>query len=474
MAPVTQDPSLADVRVVGRYALHREIASGGMATVHVGRLLGPAGFSRTVAIKRLHENFAKDPEFVAMFMDEARLAARIQHPNVVPIIDVVAADGELLLIMDYIQGESLSRLNRATIATQGCLDPKLAARVMCDVLNGLHAAHEARNERGEHLGLVHRDVSPQNILVGIDGLARIIDFGVAKAVGRISSTRDGQVKGKVGYMAPDIISGGPPDRRTDVYSAAVVMWELLAGERLFKQTDVALMFEVIEGKVRPPSHVHESVPATLDSIVLKGLSKSPADRFATALEMAEAIESAVTPATMRDVSCWVDEMAKSALEQRARHVAVVESSSYDSIQVVGAKKHPSETSSAYLTGQPLDPPTLTSSTLSTRQAGLTSGRARLVGILLALACVAAIVFALVLRKSDGSGSTIHAAPAVSSSTVSADSAPSASAASVPAPADTASAPMPESSGRSKPALGASKIVAPASTTQSKKSKDYGF
>src|SRR5262245_3092434 len=179
-------------RVVGRYALYGEIASGGMATVHFERLLGPVGFSRTVAIKRLHPQFAKDPEFVSMFLDEARLAARIRHPNVVATLDVVATKGELFLVMEYVQGESLSRLARAVMARGENLPPRIVASIMCGVLHGLHAAHEARDQRGEPLGIVHRDVSPQNVLVGIDGTARVVDFGVAKASGRHQSTRKGK------------------------------------------------------------------------------------------------------------------------------------------------------------------------------------------------------------------------------------------------------------------------------------------
>src|SRR4051794_3762977 len=148
----------APLRVVGRYALYDPIAAGGMATVHLGRLLGPVGFSRTVAIKRSHPEFAEDPEFVSMFLDEARLAARIRHPNVVPTLDVVALEGELFLVMDFIQGESLSKLLRACKAKETRVPRSVACAIMVGVLSGLHAAHEAKNERGEPLNLVHRDV----------------------------------------------------------------------------------------------------------------------------------------------------------------------------------------------------------------------------------------------------------------------------------------------------------------------------
>jgi len=202
-----QPPSEKAVRVVGRYALYAEIAAGGMATVHFGRLLGPVGFSRTVAIKRLHPQFAKDPEFVSMFLDEARLAARIRHPNVVPTLDVVATQGELFLVMDYVQGESLSRLIRAARERGHRIPPRIVSSILTGALHGLHAAHEAKNERGEPLNIVHRDISPQNVLVGSDGVPRVLDFGVAKAAGRVQTTREGQLKGKLAYMAPEQIGG---------------------------------------------------------------------------------------------------------------------------------------------------------------------------------------------------------------------------------------------------------------------------
>src|SRR5262249_31938202 len=162
----------------------------GMAAVYLARMRGALGFARTVAIKRLHANIARDPEFVAMLLDEARLAARIQHPNVVSTLDVVSDGDELFLVMDYVSGEPLSQLVAGARPPLG-----VASAIAFDMLNGLHAAHEAISERGEPLGIVHRDVSPQNLLVGVDGVARVADLGVAKAAARLTTTRDGRVKG---------------------------------------------------------------------------------------------------------------------------------------------------------------------------------------------------------------------------------------------------------------------------------------
>jgi len=336
-------PSQPDgnVRVIGRYALYGPLAAGGMATVHFGRLLGPVGFSRTVAIKRLHAQFAQDPEFVSMFLDEARLAARIRHPNVVPTLDVVATDGELFLVMDYVAGESLARLAR-TFADRGTRMPfRIASAIMAGVLHGLHAAHEAKDERGMALGIVHRDVSPQNVLVGTDGVAKILDFGVAKAAGRSQTTREGQIKGKLAYMPPEQLRGMPVTRGTDIYAAGVVLWELVTGQRLFSgDNEGVIVAKVLHGDVQSPSSVLAEKGARLtgdevaalprlERILFRALAATPEERFATAKEMAVELERAVPPATSSDVGEWVEVHAHVVLEQRAVRVAEIESGATD-------------------------------------------------------------------------------------------------------------------------------------------------
>jgi eukaryotic-like serine/threonine-protein kinase len=321
----------AHVEVIGRYALYGEIASGGMASIHYGRLIGPAGFSRTVAIKRLHRQFASDPEFVAMFLDEARLAARIRHPNVIQVLDVAAIDRELVLVMDYVHGESLARILRAC-QTRGARPPlPIVSAVLIDTLRGLHAAHEARDDRGESLGLVHRDVSPQNVLVGQDGLTRVLDFGIAKAAGRAQNTRDGQLKGKLGYMAPEQLVGTSQTitRRTDIYAAGVVLWEALTLERLYSGDEPAsLIARIVTGPPPlPPSSRVPSLPRVLDDIVGRALDRDPEARYATALELAEALEHAVRPASVVEVSRWVGETVGAQLELRNQSLAEIESDS---------------------------------------------------------------------------------------------------------------------------------------------------
>jgi len=309
---------------VGRYVLYDEIAAGGMATVHLGRLRGPVGFARTVAIKRLHPNCARDPEFVAMFLDEARLAARIRHPNVVSTIDVVSHDDELFLVMEYIAGEALSRLIRPTRDVGRPVPVALALAIVADVLHGLHDAHEARDENGAPLNIVHRDISPHNVMVGRDGVARVLDFGIAKAASRITTTRDGQLKGKVAYMAPEQLLQRPVDRRTDVFAASIVLWEALTGERLFYDEDVgSMMARVLHGNIPRPSEKVPGLPAALDAIVMRGLSRDPEARFPTAKDMASALEE-LGPARALQVGAWVESLAGPALSKRAERLAAIE------------------------------------------------------------------------------------------------------------------------------------------------------
>jgi serine/threonine-protein kinase len=315
------------VVTVGRYALHHEIASGGMAVVHIGRLLGPVGFARTVAIKRLHPHLARNPEFVAMFLDEARLAARIRHPNVVSTLDVVATEGELFVVMEYVPGDALARLLHAAREQREPVPLAVAASVMVDVLHGLHAAHEASDERGQPLGLVHRDVSPHNVLVGTDGAAHLIDFGIAKAAGRAQVTREGQLKGKLAYMAPEQLKGGAGkvDRRADIFGASVVFWEVLTGQRLFDGEDEGEIYgKVLRADVVRPSKVAGGDRDRADAIVLRGLARNPDKRFPTARAMALAIEETLPLAPASQVGQWATRLGGDVLADRARRIAEVE------------------------------------------------------------------------------------------------------------------------------------------------------
>jgi serine/threonine-protein kinase len=328
MGAESQESQPGAGRQIGRYVLFDEIATGGMATVHLGRLVGAIGFSRTVAIKRLHPQFAKDDDFVAMFMDEARLAARIRHPNVVPTLDVVSTQGELFLVMEYVQGESLSRLVKKCIARGQLVPAPVIAWIMCGVLDGLHAAHDAKSEQGEPLHLVHRDVSPQNILIGVDGIPRLLDFGVAHAQHRSQTTHQGQVKGKIAYMSPEQLQRDDIDRRSDIYAAGVVLWEALTGQRLFQGANEGrLVAQIMAGEIVPPSEAVNGRGRELDAVCLKALMKNPDDRFQTAREFARAIEHVIKMSTPSAVGEWVDSLASDVLAGRADRIAEIESRS---------------------------------------------------------------------------------------------------------------------------------------------------
>ncbi|MBI5534825.1 MAG: serine/threonine protein kinase [Deltaproteobacteria bacterium] len=310
---------------IGRYLLFDSIAAGGMATVHLGRLIGSSGFSRVVAIKRLHGHLTQDPSFVSMLLDEARLVARVRHPNVVPVLDVADLPGELCLVMEYVDGEPVSSLVRAQSARGVPMPLPVAASIMVGALMGLHAAHDATSESGAALGIVHRDVSPQNIMVGRDGLSRVLDFGIAYAAERIQVTRDGQIKGKLAYMAPEQVMGSKVDRRTDVYAAGVVCWELLTGRRLFAGENTAHTMRLItDGTPMPPSQVVSTLSPEIDALVMRALSKDAAQRFATAADMSTAIESATDLASQQEVSRWVNDIAGASLAARAAKVVRIE------------------------------------------------------------------------------------------------------------------------------------------------------
>lgn len=332
-------PAGQPLLTVGRYTLFGEIAKGGMATVHFGRMCSLGGFSKTVAIKRMRKDIALDPEFVAMFLDEARLAARIEHPNVVATLDVVADSGEVFLVMEYVKGETLARLARATEARGLTVPVSVAASVICGALNGLHAAHEAVGESGQPLGIVHRDVSPQNVLVGEDGVTRITDFGIAKAETRLQVTQDGQMKGKLGYMAPEQLGHGGAriDRRVDLFTAAIVFWEMLAGRRLFlAETPAETIGNILTGASPPLRGIRDDVPEELDRIIAGALSRDASLRPATADAFAIAIEEAVDHrmASPRVVGNWVMSLAGTTLESRNRYVREIESLA--SMQTPGA------------------------------------------------------------------------------------------------------------------------------------------
>ncbi|NUP10925.1 MAG: protein kinase [Polyangiaceae bacterium] len=285
---------------IGRYEILRELGVGGMARVYLARSQGEGGFERLVAVKLLHDHLAQEQEFVSMFLDEARLAAQIRHPNVVSTIDVQVEDGKRYLVMEYVEGQSLSRLLSQRTRDGVRLPIGIALRITLDMLAGLHAAHEVRDPDGAQLGLVHRDVSPHNVLVGADGLSRITDFGVARAESRLSSTRSGEIKGKLPYMAPEQIASMPVDRRADVYSAALVAWEMFTGRRHFvADNQGALLRVILEGPLERPSAYNPEVPAEVEAVLMRAMTRERNVRHASAAELADDIEDAAHRAGVR-------------------------------------------------------------------------------------------------------------------------------------------------------------------------------
>lgn len=293
---------------LGRYTLHAIIGVGGMASVYLGSCSGAADCSRIVAIKRMHSQFAEDPEFVSRFRDEAWLSVRLLHPNIVQTFDIVEWERELLLVMEYVEGVTLQALQSDAALASRRLPFPIALGILVPALHGLHAAHEATDDEGRPLGLVHRDFTPHNILVSRDGHAKILDFGVAKAEGQWHATVTGQISGKYGYLSPEQVRPGAIDRRADVFAAGIVLWELLTGERLFREhglTDAAVLERVLAKKIPAPSSKNPEVGPGLDAITLKALARDPAARFDSARAFALALEAELQPATHSKVEEFV-------------------------------------------------------------------------------------------------------------------------------------------------------------------------
>ncbi|MDB4938529.1 MAG: protein kinase, partial [Labilithrix sp.] len=321
----------------GRYRVCDEIATGGMATVHLGCLVGPAAFLRVVALKRLHPHLARSSDFRAMLLDEARLAARVEHPNVIRTIEVIDDGDEIAIVMDHVLGVSLAEALRAA-RTHAHVPVDVASGIVIGALLGLHAAHEATGADGAPLGIVHRDVSPENVLVGADGVPRLVDFGIARARSRLATTEDGSTKGKRGYMAPEQLLGDPVGRETDVYGAGVVLWEILAGERLFPSDEGrgAIARRVAEDVTQRAGEKRDDVPAALDAAILRALATKPSDRFPTARAMADEIAATVAPASRERIASWLDETCGHTIELLGERVARVERTALDARSSSGA------------------------------------------------------------------------------------------------------------------------------------------
>ena len=287
---------------VGEYEIAARLKAGGMATLFLGRRAGATGFSRHVAIKVVHGHLAGDQTFVRMFLDEALLSARIHHPNVVHVEELGEADGTYFLVMEYVHGCALNQLLRALAKNKRKLSPEMAVWIAIQVADGLHAAHEVTGEDGQLLGVVHRDVSPQNVLLAYKGHVKLIDFGIAKARGRAQQTATGaSIKGKLRYMSPEQAFGRAVDRTTDVYALAIVLWEMLTMRKMFDaDNDFALLDMVRAPTIAPPSTLSAGIPEALDRALLNALSADPALRPTSAKEFRRRLAEAVPAAAALD------------------------------------------------------------------------------------------------------------------------------------------------------------------------------
>ncbi|MEZ4393817.1 MAG: serine/threonine-protein kinase [Polyangiales bacterium] len=307
---------------VGRFDLVTRLGAGGMANVFLARHQGEAGFERLAAIKLLHRHLSSDEQFVQMFFDEARVAARIHHPNVVPILEIGSEHDQLYMVMDYVEGDTLAAVQRAAIGVRRAIPVGIVLRIVLDALAGLECAHDLVGPDGAPLNVVHRDVSPQNILVGLDGVSRVVDFGIARAERRLAFTTVGTLKGKAPFMSPEQLEGLAVDRRADVFSMGVTMWESFALRRLYPQrSDVETVTRANRVAYRPLRSILAHLPPAVDEIVQRALAFDVDDRFAGAGEFAEAIEDQLRAdiATHRQVTTFMSAIAgeKVAAEREA-------------------------------------------------------------------------------------------------------------------------------------------------------------
>ncbi len=299
---------LGAVEMVGKYRIVLPLGQGGTADVYLAVADGPSGFTKLVVVKVLRKSLASDSEFRMMFVSEARLAARLHHPNIVQTNEVIEVDGAPVLVMEYLDGQPLSQV--IVRGKQGGFTLAMQLRVLADALAGLHAAHELADFDGTPLGVVHRDVSPHNLFVTVEGQAKVLDFGIAKLELSMVETEVGTVKGKLRYMAPEQVAGDKLDRRADVYAAGVILWEALTGERMWKgSSEGEIRARVLAGDLPLSETARPDVPETLARICRRALSRAPGDRHATARQLADELDAAMSElglaASQREIGAMV-------------------------------------------------------------------------------------------------------------------------------------------------------------------------
>ena len=308
----------------GKYQLLKRLAMGGMAQIYLARQRGPEGVDKQLVIKRILPHLGENEDFVRMFLDEARIAARLNHPNIVEIFDLGAQDDSFFIAMEYIHGEDLRRVWKHAERSGQLIPVPLVCRIMIEACAGLDYAHKQKDAQGKPLGIVHRDISPQNILLTFEGRVKVVDFGIAKAADQATVTRSGVLKGKYSYMSPEQAAGQKNlDCRTDIFALGVVLYELLTGMRLFKRhTDMATLQAVADCEIAPPSQINPRVPKDLDPIVMKALTREPEDRYAEALQLQLALEDWLlahpVPSSTAHVAAFMKELYAARLAEEAR------------------------------------------------------------------------------------------------------------------------------------------------------------
>ncbi len=295
---------------IGKYVVQRKLAEGGMAEIFLASSFGPEGFEKQVIIKRIRPTFADDASFIEMFVSEARLVSKLNHANIVQIFDFDRHENTFYIAMEYIRGRSLAQAHQRARELSVPLVPALAAQMVAEVARGLNFAHRL-TERGQPLGLVHRDVTPQNILLSYEGAVKLTDFGIAKAGSRASTV--GMLKGKFAYMSPEQSRGEPVDARTDIFALGITLWELLTGGRLFDgDSDIAVLRAVQERNVLPPEQLNPAVDTALSSVVMRCLERDRSNRFQNAQELERALGRYLNTAAVQpedaDVGAWMREL----------------------------------------------------------------------------------------------------------------------------------------------------------------------
>src|ERR1041384_7785636 len=305
---------------LGKYFLLERINVGGMAEVFKAKTFGVEGFERLLAVKRILPNIAEDEEFITMFIDEAKIAVQLQHANIAQIFDLGKVDESFFIALEFVHGRDLRSIFDRMRNKGDSLPIAMACYVTMQVCEGLDYAHNKRDAQGRELNLVHRDISPQNVLIGYEGEVKLIDFGIAKAAGKASKTQAGILKGKFGYMSPEQVRGLPIDRRSDIFSVGIVLYELLTGERLFMgESDFSTLEKVRNVEILPPSNYNKTIPEELERIALKALAKDPEDRYQNAIDLHDDLQAFMYTKgelySRKDLAAWMKKMFPAEIEE---------------------------------------------------------------------------------------------------------------------------------------------------------------